>query len=134
METAVSHLGIELQISLASSAGINGELGRPVHDAASGLQARSKGFHLCSGQDRGWVGDRRRNRAPEPSPDGVWELGPHLVWEAVWRSWLNVGDERRVPDVLIITDDMHGILPGLRGPVPHVTRAVAFVITLNLGL
>lgn len=52
METAVSHLGIELQISLASSTGINGELSRPVHDAASGLQARSKGFHLCSKQER----------------------------------------------------------------------------------
>lgn len=22
----------------------------------------------------GWVGDRRRNGAPKPSPDGVWEL------------------------------------------------------------
>lgn len=49
----MSHLGIELQISLAGSTGIDGELGRPVHDAASGLQARSKGFHLCYGQERG---------------------------------------------------------------------------------
>lgn len=49
----MSHLGIELQISLASSTGINGELGRPVHDAASRLQAGSKGFHLRSGQERG---------------------------------------------------------------------------------
>lgn len=85
-------------------------------------------------REEGWVGDRRRNRAPEPSPDRVWELRPHLVWEAVWWGWLDVGDERRVPDVLIVTDDMHSILPRLRGPVPHVTGAVAFVITFNLGL
>lgn len=44
------HLGIQVQVSLASGAGINGELCRLVHDAASGLQARPKGLHLCRGR------------------------------------------------------------------------------------
>lgn len=89
----MSHLGIELQISLASGAGINGELSRLVHDAASGLQAGSKGFHLCGARVEGGVGDKGRTSAPEPSPDGVWEPGPHLVREAVWWGWLDVGNE-----------------------------------------
>lgn len=53
----MSHLGIELQISLASSTGINGELSRLVHDAACRLQAGSKGFHLCGARVEGGVGD-----------------------------------------------------------------------------
>lgn len=65
----MSHLGIQLQISLASSPGINGELSRLVHDAASGFQARSEGFHLRRAGEEGWVGDRRRTSALEPSPD-----------------------------------------------------------------
>lgn len=134
METAVSHLGIEFQISLASSTGIDGELSRPVHNAASRFQARSKGFHLRSGQERGLGWKQKGDRAPKPSPDRVWELGAHLVWKAVGWGWLNVGYERRVPDVLIVTDDMHSILPRLRGPVPHITGAVPFVITFYLGL
>lgn len=69
-----------------------------------------------------------------PPQAGVQELGPHLVREAVRWGWLDVGDEGRVSDVLVITDDMHRILPRLRGPVPHVTGAIPFVITLDLGL
>lgn len=71
---------------------------------------------------------------PSPVPMACGSYDPHLVWEAVWWGWLDVGDERRVPDVFIIADDMHSILPRLRGPVPHVTGAVTFVITFNLGL
>lgn len=64
VESAVSHLGIELQISLASSTGINGELGRPVYDAASGLQTRSEGFHLCSGQETGLGWGQEEEQSP----------------------------------------------------------------------
>lgn len=45
-----------------------------------------------------------------------------------------MGNEGGVSDVLIITDDMHSILPGLCGPVPHIAGAIPLVITLNLGL
>lgn len=89
----MSHLGIELQISLASSTGINGELSRLVHDAARRLQAGSKGFHLCGARVEGGVGERGRTSAPEPSPARGWEPGPHLVREAVWWGWLDMGNE-----------------------------------------
>lgn len=69
-----------------------------------------------------------------PPQAGVQEPGPHLVREAVRWGWLDVGNEGRVSDVLVITDDMHRILPRLRGPVPHVAGAIPFVITLDLGL
>lgn len=64
MESVVSYLGIELQISLASSTGINGELRRPVYDAASGLQTRSEGFHLCSGQEKGLGWGQEEGQSP----------------------------------------------------------------------
>lgn len=57
----MSHLGIELQVSLASCTGINGELCRLVHNAASGLEAWSKGLHLSRGK-RGALGWRLEAR------------------------------------------------------------------------
>lgn len=47
------HLGIQIQVALAGSAGIDGELSRLVHDAASGLQAGPEGLHLCRGRSGG---------------------------------------------------------------------------------
>lgn len=69
-----------------------------------------------------------------PSQAGVQKMGPNLVWEAVRWGWLDVGNEGRVSDVLVITDDMHSVLPRLRGPVPHVTGAISLVITFDFGL
>lgn len=69
-----------------------------------------------------------------PSRAGEQKMGPHLVWEAVRWGWLDVGNEGRVSDVLVITDDMHSVLPRLRGPVPHVTGAIALVIAFDFGL
>jgi hypothetical protein len=89
----VPYLGIELQVSLASSTSINGELSRPVHDAASGLQARPKGLHLWRAREEGCVGHRRRTSAPCAVPVSMQELGPYLVREAVWWGWLDVGNE-----------------------------------------
>lgn len=129
----MSHLSIELQISLASCTGINGELRGLVHDATRGLQAGSKGLHLSRGK-RGGLGWRLEEGLLAPSQAGVRELGPHLVREAIGWGWLDVGNEGRVSDVFIIADDMHGILPRLRGPVPHVAGAISLVVTLDLGL
>lgn len=69
--------------------------------------------------------------AAHPIPDGVQEPGPHLVREAVRWGWLDVGNEGRVSDVLIVADDMHGVLPGLSGPVPYIAGAIPLVITLD---
>lgn len=59
-----------------------------------GSRPGPKAFTYVPDKRGGWVGDRVGNRAPEPSPDRVWELRPYLVWEAVWWGWLNVGYER----------------------------------------
>ena len=67
-----------------------------------------------------------------PQARGSWD--PHLVREAVGWSWLDVGNEGRVSNVLIVADDVHGVLPWFCGPVPHVAGAIALVITLDLGL
>lgn len=127
------HLGIQVQVSLASGAGINGELCRLVHDAASGFQARPKGLHLCRGRSGG-LGQGLEEGPLAPSWPHMQGPQLHLVWEAVGHSRLDVGNEGRVLDVLIITDDMHGVLPGLCGPVPHIAGAIPLVITLDLGL
>lgn len=45
------YLGIELEGAFAGTTGVDGELGRSIHDAAGGLQPRPEGLHL-------WVGVR----------------------------------------------------------------------------
>lgn len=46
----------------------------------------------------------------------------------------NFSHERRVLDVFVVAEYMHGILPGLCGPVAHVTGSVTLVVTFDLGL
>lgn len=60
--------------------------------------------------------------------------GLHLVREAVGWGGVDVGDERGVPDIFIVTNDMYRILPRFGGPITHIAGAVPFVITLNFGL
>lgn len=45
-----------------------------------------------------------------------------------------MGDEGAVLDVLVVTDDVDGVVAGLAGPVVHVAGAVALVVTLDFGL
>jgi len=45
-----------------------------------------------------------------------------------------VSHEGAVLDVLVIADHVHRVVAGLRGPVADVTRAVALIVTLDLGL
>lgn len=42
--------------------------------------------------------------------------------------------EGAVLDVLVITNDMDGIVTGLGGPVANITRSIALIITLNFSL
>lgn len=44
------------------------------------------------------------------------------------------GHEGAVLNVQVVTGDVDGVLPGLRGPVAHVARAVVPVLALDLGL
>lgn len=44
------------------------------------------------------------------------------------------GHEGAVLNVQAVTGDVDGVLPGLRGPVAHVARAVVPVLALDLGL
>ena len=46
----------------------------------------------------------------------------------------DVGHEGAVLDVLVVAGHVHGVLPGLRGPVQHVTGAVVLVVALDPGL
>lgn len=46
----------------------------------------------------------------------------------------DLGHERAVLDVHVVTGDVDGVLAGLRGPVADVTGAVVPVLTLDLGL
>lgn len=88
----MTYLGIQVQVSLASSTGIDGELCRLVHDAASGLQARPKGLHLCRGRSGG-LGWGLEEGLLTPSRASMQAQGPHLIREAVRCGWLDVGNE-----------------------------------------
>lgn len=46
----------------------------------------------------------------------------------------DVGHEGAVLDVLFITGDVDGVLPGLRRPVADIARAVVLVFALDFGL
>lgn len=46
----------------------------------------------------------------------------------------DVGHEGTVLNVFIITHDMDGVLARFSGPVPHVTRPVILIFTLDPGL
>lgn len=58
----------------------------------------------------------------------------YLLRVGVGGGGQDVGDEGTVLDVLVVTHHVDGVLARLRGPVPHVTRAVPLVVTLDLGL
>lgn len=45
-----------------------------------------------------------------------------------------MSNEGAVFNVLIVTNNVHGIVAGLGGPVVHVAGAVAFVVTFNFSL
>lgn len=64
-----------------------------------------------------------------------WARGRHLVWVKVLaRSGDDLHHEWRVLDVFALAENVHGVLAGLGGPVADVARAVALIVTLNLGL
>lgn len=73
-----------------------------------------------------------------PGPGNGSKAGPWGPWylfgEAIGGGGKDVRNEGAVFDVLIVTDDMHGVLAWLRGPVPHVARPVPLVVALDLGL
>lgn len=58
----------------------------------------------------------------------------YLLWEVLIGGRQDVGNERAILDVLIITNHMHRILARLRGPIANIARAIPLVVTLNLGL
>lgn len=62
------------------------------------------------------------------------ESGIYLFREDVIGCRKNVGNERAVFDVLVVTNDMDGIVTGLSGPVAHVTGAIALIIAFNFSL
>jgi len=60
--------------------------------------------------------------------------GNNLLSEDIIGGRKDVGHEGAVLDVLVITDDVDGIVTGLSGPVAHVTGAIALIVTLNFSL
>lgn len=58
----------------------------------------------------------------------------YLFWESVIGSWKDVSNEGAVFNVLVVANDVHGVVAGLGGPVVHVARAVAFVVAFNFSL
>lgn len=46
----------------------------------------------------------------------------------------NPGHERRVRDVFIVAENVHGILAGNRRPIAHVGRAIAVIVTFDACL
>lgn len=62
------------------------------------------------------------------------ESGIYLFREDVIDRRKDVGNEGAVFDVLIVTNDMDGIVTGLSGPVAHITGAIALIIAFNFSL
>lgn len=62
------------------------------------------------------------------------KISSDLFWESVVSCWKDVSNEGAVFDVLVVTDDVDGVVAGLSGPVVHVAGAVAFVVAFDLGL
>ena len=60
--------------------------------------------------------------------------GAYFLREDVVGGGEDVGHEGAVLDVLVVADDVHGVVAGLRGPVAHVAGAVAAVVAFDLGL
>lgn len=65
---------------------------------------------------------------------GPWRCAD-LVRVKVFAWWSdNLSHKGGVLDIFIVAENMHRILPRLRGPVAHITWSITFVVTLNLGL
>lgn len=62
------------------------------------------------------------------------ESGNYLLREDVIGCREDVGHEGTVLDVLIVTNDMDGVVTGLSGPVAYVAGAIALIITLDFSL
>lgn len=60
--------------------------------------------------------------------------GIYLFGEDVIGCRKDMGNEGAVFDVLVITNDMDGIVTGLSGPVAHVTGAITLIIAFNFSL
>jgi len=57
----------------------------------------------------------------------------NFVWIVVG-GWKDLGHVRGTRDVLIVTNDVHGVLAFHCWPVGHVGGAIAVVGAVNLGL
>ena len=76
--------------------------------------------------------DPQRHHVLEPSLLRV--DGTHFLREDVIGSREDVSHEGTVLNVLIITYDMHGIVPWFSWPVSNVTWPITFIVTLNFRL
>lgn len=110
-----SHLSVQLQLSSASSTGVNGEFSWFVDDAAQWFQAWARTLDL-----------RRRKKPSEGTicQDGPHTCGwpqPHILWECIIGCWKDMGHEGTVLDVLVVTYDVHGVVARFSGPVANIT-------------
>lgn len=60
--------------------------------------------------------------------------GNYLLGEGVIGCRKDVGDERAVLDVLVVTDHMDSIVAGLSGPVAHITGTITLIIAFYFSL
>lgn len=58
----------------------------------------------------------------------------YLLRENVIDRRKDMSHEGAVLDVLVVTNHMDSVVTGLSGPVPHITGAIALIITLNFSL
>lgn len=58
----------------------------------------------------------------------------YLVRIACFAVRNDVSHKRTLFDVLVVTHNMDGILPGLRGPILNVTGSVVLILALDPGL
>lgn len=95
-----------------------------------GSSRAQRGTEGCNGVQWGTAGCNGVQKAAM----GCYGAQRYLLGVGVGGGGQDVGNEGTVLDVLVVTHHVDGVLARLRGPVPHVTRAVPLVVTLDLGL
>lgn len=59
----------------------------------------------------------------------------YLIRVEIFPWWGNdLSHEGGVLDVFLVAEHVHGVLSRLCGPVANITRAIALIVALNLGL
>ena len=134
------YLRVDPEVALPCHARVDGELGRFIHDDAGRPETRTEGLHLR--------GNTTTNMlhvvlavvvcfcvdVSELCVRCACQSGAYFLGEDVVGGGEDVRHEGAVLDVLVVADDVHGVVAGLGGPVAHVAGAVSPVVAFDLGL